>query len=83
MDCVVIATPMPTRLHKLALFHRNPTMASIELSLNQSFEVERLKRDIDAQSDPAALRDLAKELLKAWFSERAITNQAIQDQLQS
>jgi hypothetical protein len=74
---------MPKRLHKLALFHRDPTMASIELSLNQSFEVERLKRDIDAQSDPAALRDLAKELLKAWFSERAITNQAIQDQLQS
>jgi hypothetical protein len=64
-------------------FHRDPTMAPIELSLNQSFEVERLKRDIDAQSDPAALRDLAKELLKAWFSERAITNQAIQDQLQS
>jgi len=83
MDCVVIATPTPTRLHKLALFHRNPTMASIELSLNQSFEVERLKRDIDAQSDPAALRDLAKDLLKAWFSERAITNQAIQDQLRA
>jgi len=74
---------MAQRPHKLALSHRDPTMAPIELSLNQSFEVERLKRDIDAQSDPAALRDLAKELLKAWFSERAITNQAIQDQLQS
>lgn len=45
-------------------------MAPIELSLIQSFEVERLKREIDAQSDPAALRGLAKDLLKAWFNER-------------
>ena len=55
-------------------------MPPLELTLNQSFEVERLRRDIDAQSDPAALRELAKDLLKAWFSEQALTNQAIQDQ---
>jgi len=52
----------------------------LELTLNQSFEVERFRRDIDSQSDPAALRELAKDLLKAWFSEQALTNQAIQDQ---
>jgi hypothetical protein len=56
-------------------------MAPIELSLIQSFEVERLKREIDGQSDPAALRSLAKDLLKAWFSEKASTNQAIKEQL--
>jgi len=56
-------------------------MAPIELSMAQTFEVERLKRDIEAQSDPAALRELAKDLLKAWFSEKALTNQAIQAQL--
>ena len=55
-------------------------MPPLELTLNQSFEVERLRRDIDAQSDPAALRELAKDLLKAWFSEQSLTNQAIQDQ---
>ncbi len=49
----------------------------------QTFEVERLKRDIDAQQDPEALRALAKDLLKAWFSEKASTNQAIQAQLKS
>lgn len=49
----------------------------------QTFEVERLKRDIDAQNDPAALRALAKDLLKAWFSEKASTNQAIQEQLKA
>ena len=56
-------------------------MPSLELKLNQSFEVERFRRDIDDQSDPAALRELAKDLLKAWFSEKALTNQAIQAQL--
>lgn len=55
-------------------------MPPLELTLNQSFEVERLRRDIDAQSDPAALREQAKDLLKAWFSEQALTNQAIQNQ---
>ena len=49
----------------------------------QTFEVERLKRDIDAQQDPEALRALAKDLLRAWFSEKASTNQAIQEQLKS
>jgi hypothetical protein len=56
-------------------------MAPIELSLIQSFEVERLKREIDAQNDPAELRSLAKDLLKAWFSEKASTNRAIKEQL--
>jgi hypothetical protein len=58
-------------------------MALIELSLNQSFEVERLKRDIDAQTDAEALRLLAKNLLKAWFSEQANTHQAIKNQFGS
>jgi len=56
-------------------------MAPIKLSLNQTFELERIKREIDAQSDPAELRSLAKDLMKAWFSEKASTNQAIKEQL--
>jgi len=58
-------------------------MAPIELTMAQTFEVERLKRDIDSQQDPEALRALAKDLLRAWFSEKASTNQAIQEQLKS
>jgi hypothetical protein len=58
-------------------------MAPIELTMAQTFEVERLKRDIDAQQDPEALRALAKDLLRAWFSEKVSTNQAIQEQLKS
>ena len=67
--------------HSFRLFHRIQPMAPIELTMAQTFEVERLKRDIEAQSDPAALRELAKDLLKAWFSEKALTNQAIQAQI--
>jgi len=69
--------------HSFHLSHRIHPMAPIELTMAQSFEVERLKRDIEAQSDPAALRELAKDLLKAWFSEKALTNQAIQAQIKS
>ena len=67
--------------HSFCLSHRIQPMAPIELTMAQTFEVERLKRDIEAQSDPAALRELAKDLLKAWFSEKALTNQAIQVQI--
>jgi hypothetical protein len=69
--------------HSFFVSHRIQSMAPIELTMAQTFEVERLKRDIDAQNDPAALRALAKDLLKAWFSEKASTNQAIQEQLKA
>ena len=58
-------------------------MAPIELTMVQAFEVERLKREIDAQTDAAELRSMAKDLLKAWFSEKATTDQAIRNQLGS
>jgi hypothetical protein len=76
-----MATSPEIQRHTVELSNRSRVMAPIELSLIQSFEVERLKRDIDAQSDPAELRNLAKDLLKAWFSEKAVTNQAIKEQL--
>jgi hypothetical protein len=69
--------------HNFRLSHRIQSMAPIELTMAQTFEVERLKRDIDAQQDPEALRALAKDLLRAWFSEKVSTNQAIQEQLKS
>jgi hypothetical protein len=76
-----MATSPEIQRHTVELSNRSRVMAPIELSLIQSFEVERLKRDIDAQSDPAELRNLAKDLLKAWYSEKAVTNQAIKEQL--
>ena len=65
----------------LAPFHRPIPMAPMELSISQSFELERMRREIDATQDPQQLRELSKELLQAWFSEKASTNRAIRDQL--
>jgi len=53
----------------------------MELSFSQSFEVERMCREIEATQDPQQLQALSKELLMAWFSEKASTKQAIREQL--
>lgn len=56
-------------------------MAAMELSFSQSFELERMRREIETTQDPQQLRALSKELLMAWFSEKVSTNQAIREQL--
>jgi len=56
-------------------------MAAMELSFIQSFELERMRREIEATQDPQQLQALSKELLMAWFSEKASTKQAIREQL--
>ncbi|MFN7901104.1 MAG: hypothetical protein ACK5N0_15865 [Synechococcaceae cyanobacterium] len=52
----------------------------IELSLGQRFEIERLNRAIDATADPEQLRQLAKQLLQAWHTQKAATNWMISQQ---
>jgi len=42
-------------------------MAAMELSFSQSFELERMCREIEATQDPQQLQVLSKELLMAWF----------------
>ena len=54
---------------------------SLELSVSQRFEIERFSRAIDATADPQALRDIAKQLLQAWHTQKAATNWVIQQQL--
>ena len=76
-----MATEPPGGIDTLTRSHRLPAMAAIELSFSQTFELERMRREIDATQDPQQLRELSKELLRAWFSEKATTNQAIREQL--
>lgn len=45
----------------------------ISLGLAQSFELERMTRIIDSTSDLAALKGLAKQLLQAWYGQKAAT----------
>jgi len=54
---------------------------AIELSLGQKFEIERFSRAIDASADPAELRQIAKQLLKAWQTQKAATDWVMQQQL--
>jgi len=52
----------------------------IELSTVQQFEIERLSRAIDATSDPEQLRQVAKQLLRAWQTQKAATHWMIRQQ---
>ena len=52
----------------------------IELSTGQQFEIERLSRAIDATADPEDLRRVAKQLLRAWHTQKAATNWIIRQQ---
>lgn len=56
---------------------------TISLSLGQQFEVERMSRAIDAEGDPQVLRDLAKQLLQAWHTQKAATNWVMRQHLGS
>jgi hypothetical protein len=56
---------------------------SISLSLGQQFEVERMNRAIDAEGDPQVLRNLAKQLLQAWHTQKAATNWVMRQHLGS
>ena len=50
---------------------------SVNMSVSQCFQVERMNRTIDATVDPAQLQMIAKQLLHAWQSQRAATDWVI------
>ena len=56
---------------------------AITLTLGQQFEVERMTRAIDAEADPQVLRNLAKQLLQAWHTQKAATNWVMRQHLGS
>lgn len=45
----------------------------LTLSLNQKFEIERMNRVIDIETDIDKLKSLAKQLLQAWHCQKAAT----------
>jgi hypothetical protein len=49
----------------------------LALTTAQQFEVERMLRMVDTSEDVAALRALCKQLIQAWFSQKAATRWAI------
>ena len=59
----------------------SPGSMELELSVSQQFEIERFNRAIDATADPEQLRNLAKQLLQAWHTQKAATTWAINQQI--
>lgn len=55
----------------------------IQLTTGQQFEIERFSRVIDATADPEELRRVAKQLLRAWHSQKAATNWLIRQQVEA
>ncbi|MFM9089841.1 MAG: hypothetical protein ACKOPT_17270 [Cyanobium sp.] len=64
-------------------FSSSAAPQSMELTVGQQFEIERLSRAIDATADPEALKAIAKQLLQAWQTQKAATNWVIGQQLGS
>lgn len=54
--------------------------SGMDLTLEQQFDIVRMNNIIDATSDIAELRKIAKSLLEAWQTQRAATNWAISQQ---
>ena len=53
----------------------------IELSFNQNFELEKLKRSIDTVTDVKELREMAKSLASLWMTQRAAVNWVIRQNI--
>ncbi|MFM7652285.1 MAG: hypothetical protein ACKO5M_05065 [Vulcanococcus sp.] len=64
-----------------AMDANTPTGTGMQLTVSQQFEIERFNRAIDATADPEQLRNLAKQLLHAWHTQKAATTWAINQQM--
>jgi hypothetical protein len=53
----------------------------LALTLGQQFESERMCRVIDETNDMEALRSLAKQLVQAWYGQKAATAWVMRQQL--
>lgn len=83
-NCVAAVTAAPLLPDSLPEMDEADLMQmQIELSTSQQFEMERLSRVIDATVDPDELRQLTKQLLHAWHTQRAATHWFISQQTQA
>jgi hypothetical protein len=56
-------------------------MEPLDLSLEQQFEVARFGRVIDETTNVDDLKKIAKQLLQAWISQKAVTAWVMKDSL--
>lgn len=53
----------------------------LQLSMTQSFEIERMKRAVDETTNIEELKELTKQLISAWHSQKAATAWVMRQQL--
>ena len=46
---------------------------SIQLTTEQHFQIEQFNRALDTTQDPEQLRQLARQLMQAWQTQKAAT----------
>lgn len=56
---------------------------TMELSMGQKFEMEKMNRAIDACNDLKELKSLTKQLVSAWMTQKAATAWMIREQLKT
>lgn len=56
-------------------------MDEMKFSLAQNFEIEKMNRVIDGTADIGALKQLCKQLLQAWMTQKSATNWAMRQSL--
>ena len=49
-------------------------MEKLELSLTQLYEIERLGRAIEELDDIGQLKEICKQMLRAWMTQKAACN---------
>ena len=47
---------------------------SIQLTIEQRFQIEQFNRTLETTTDPEQLRQLARQLMKAWQTQKAATS---------
>jgi hypothetical protein len=58
-------------------------MERIELSASQHFEIEKINRAIDRETDVEKLKNTLKALTRAWMIQRSVSNWLMRQNLKT
>lgn len=58
-------------------------MEKIELSTSQHFEIEKINRAIDQETDSQKLKNTLKALVRAWMIQRSVTGWLMRQNLKT
>lgn len=74
-----MATAEPNWQDQISAMKAEAT-SGMDLTIEQRFDIQRMGMAIDATNDVTQLREIAKQLLETWQTQRAATRWAIAQQ---